>query len=89
MDLKRQTQDLFFLVRPLTDAAEAWGDIHLPKDAPSHGKARAVERKRVLGIVDGMHKAGLTCRKRQAIRRDFRIVMISPIVVKRPTRKDS
>lgn len=79
-------QDLLFLVRPLTDAAEAWGDIHLPKDAPSHGKARAVERRRVLDIVDGIYKAGLAVRKRQAPRRDFRIVMFTPITHKGPSR---
>ncbi len=88
MIVDTQSQKLLFLIRPLTDAAEAWSDIHLPKDAPAHGKARAMERRTVLGIVDRMQKAGLTCRKRQAGRRDFRIVMASPLVFGRTTTKN-
>ena len=88
MNEDAQSQELLFLIRPLTDAAEAWSDVHLPKGAPAHGKARAIERRTVLGIVDGMHKAGLTCRRRQAGRRDFRIVMASPLVFGRTKAKN-
>lgn len=88
MNEDARSQELLFLIRPLTDAAEAWSDVHLPKGAPAHGKARAIERRTVLGIVDGMHKAGLTCRRRQAGRRDFRIVMASPLVFGRTKAKN-
>ena len=47
------------LMRPVSDAAEAWFAEHLPEDAPRLGPAVAVEWRFVDDIVAGMRADGL------------------------------
>ena len=51
------------ILRPLTDAAVAWCDEHLPEDAPRWcGNSYAVEHRYVGDIVTGMREEGLVVR---------------------------
>lgn len=47
------------LLTPETDAASEWMEMHLPDDAPTMGRAVAVERRYAHAIVEGMREAGL------------------------------
>lgn len=49
-----------FLLRPISDAADAWVDEHIAEDAPSFGGAVAVEHRFIVAIADGIIADGLT-----------------------------
>ena len=48
-----------YLLILLSDAARAWGEIHLPADAQRLGHAIAVEHRYLGPIVQGMRAEGL------------------------------
>lgn len=48
-----------FLLAAVTPAGEAWMAEHLPEDAPTFGKAVAVEHRFVDAIIDGATTDGL------------------------------
>jgi hypothetical protein len=49
-----------YLLRPLTDAARAWVDDHIPDTAMWLGRAVAIEHRYLWPIVEGIDEAGLT-----------------------------
>lgn len=59
VDVNVQNEGSIVLVRPLSDAAKAWVDEHIPNDAQWFGNAFAVEPRYLDEIVFGMEQDGL------------------------------
>jgi hypothetical protein len=53
-------QDTIFPLKPLTDAARAWAEQHLPADATRFGPAIVIEHRFVANITAGIARDGLT-----------------------------
>ncbi|MDV7145816.1 hypothetical protein R3X27_24320 [Tropicimonas sp. TH_r6] len=50
----------FILLRPVSVAAQAWVQEHLPEDTPSLGQHLAIETRYAPPIIDGIEDDGLT-----------------------------
>ena len=48
-----------YLVRPMSDAANAWIDENVQGDAQWFGHSLAVEHRYILDLIDGMQASGL------------------------------
>jgi len=53
-DFEVRNEGSIYLLRPMTDAAKAWCDEHLPEDAPMFGNAYVVEHRFIRGVVEGI-----------------------------------
>jgi len=58
-DFQLICQSTIFLLEPLTDAACAWADEHLPTDVTRFGPAIVVEHRRIVDILTNICTAGL------------------------------
>jgi hypothetical protein len=54
-----EDQGGLFMLTPVSDAAQAWVEEHLPDDTPRWGLALAVEHRFIAGIVEGIVADGL------------------------------
>jgi hypothetical protein len=59
-DFQLIRRSTIFLLEPLTDAACAWAEGHIPADAASFGPAIVVEHRCAAEIVTGIALAGLS-----------------------------
>lgn len=48
-----------YLLRPVSDAAKEWVQLHIPEDAQWLGDAVAIEHRYIQAIVDGLEADGL------------------------------
>lgn len=59
-DFTVQNEGSIFLLHPLTPAANAWIEEHIPEDAQYFGNAVVVEHRYIADIVGGIQRDGLT-----------------------------
>lgn len=59
-DFSVENHGSIVLLRPLTPAAEAWIEEHIPDDAQTFGNAIAVEPRYIQDIINGIVADGLT-----------------------------
>jgi hypothetical protein len=59
-DFQLIPQTTISLLEPLTDAARAWAENHIPADAARFGPAIVIEHYSILDIVAGIARDGLT-----------------------------
>jgi hypothetical protein len=52
-----------YLVRPMSDAANAWIDENVQDDAQWFGHSLAVEHRYILALIEGMQASGLNVAK--------------------------
>lgn len=62
MDFDFSNHGSICLLNPLTPAAKAWAEEHLPDDALTLGAAIVIEPRYVEPILDGIEADGLTVR---------------------------
>ena len=58
-DFQVQNHGSIFLLEPISAAAVAWVDKHLPSDHPLFGASIVVEHRYIRDIVEGAVAAGL------------------------------
>ena len=58
-DVQVIRQSTIFLLEPLTDAACAWAENHIPADATRFGRTIVIEHRDVADIVAGIARDGL------------------------------
>lgn len=58
-DFEVQNEGSIFLLRPISSAARAWANEHLPADAQGFGFAYVVEHRYIADIVAGIQAEGL------------------------------
>jgi hypothetical protein len=61
-DFEVQNHGTIFLLRPLTEAANAWVDEFLPEDALTFGNGICVEHRFIADIVRGIQSSDLVVR---------------------------
>ena len=59
IDFAIENHGTIYLLRPLTEAAEAWVDEHIPDDAQIFGDAIVVEHRYIEAIAFGAQEDGL------------------------------
>lgn len=59
-DFQLIRQTTIFLLEPLTEAARAWAEEHVPADATRFGPAIVIEQHRIVDILMRICTAGLT-----------------------------
>ena len=59
-DFQLIRQTTIFLLEPLTEAARAWAEDHVPVDATHFGPAIVIEQHHIVDILMGICTAGLT-----------------------------
>lgn len=60
LDFRLVNEGSLFLLCPNTDAAGAWVDSNIPKDAPRLGRNVAIEHGFIRDVIDGIRQEGLT-----------------------------
>ena len=60
IDFEIQNEGSIFLLRPLSEQANAWIDEHLPEDRQTFGGGVVVEHRYITSIIDGIQNDGLT-----------------------------
>jgi len=59
-DFQLIRQSTIFLLEPLTDAAHAWAENHIPADATRFGRSIPIEHRYIADIVAGIARGTLT-----------------------------